>query len=93
MLQHVNQPTNAGEFTMSQNAAPLLCEDCAQLGIMTPVSRSHPALQEQHLKQSKKDDGAAVRRFICVDCGAVWLRKTDKWGTHGTFRLAPNTPV
>ncbi|OZI41282.1 hypothetical protein CEK29_15180 [Bordetella genomosp. 5] len=27
--------------------------------------------------------------FRCIECGAKWLRETDKWGVDLGFRLAP----
>lgn len=77
---------------MLDSSATALCDACVQLGALTQTTYAHSTLLEQATAQPLLDD-SVERRFRCADCGTVWLRRTDKWGTYGTFRLAPNTPT
>jgi len=80
----------AGEPTMPELTEIVLCEACAQLGALAQSTCPHSALVEQTTKRVLSNN-VIERRFRCTDCGTIWLRQTDKWGTHGSFRLAPNT--
>lgn len=75
---------------MPERTAIVLCEACAQLGTLGQSEHVHTALVEQTPK-NVISNGSLEHRFFCTDCGTTWLRLTDKWGIHGSFRLAPNT--
>ncbi|ANY15865.1 hypothetical protein [Bordetella pseudohinzii] len=44
-------------------------------GYTQPTQRGRESHREDH--------------FRCIECGAKWLRETDKWGADLGFRLAP----
>lgn len=74
---------------MTLTPIPALCEACAQLGVLTQSAKPHDALMHEGYAPSKLDN-ALEQRFRCSNCDTVWLRPVDRWGSCGTFRLAPN---
>ncbi|KDC32168.1 hypothetical protein L505_3218 [Bordetella bronchiseptica F4563] len=44
-------------------------------GFTNPSQKGREANREDH--------------FRCIECGAKWLRETDRWGVDLGFRLAP----
>lgn len=69
----------------------IMCSACQE--IIPGLSGITPHAQLGHqgflLPTQKGREGYREDHFRCIECGAKWLRETDKWGTDQGFRLAP----
>ncbi|GAB1579517.1 hypothetical protein [Bordetella petrii] len=69
----------------------VMCVACQAIAPGLPGVAPHARLGHQGFihSEQKGREGCREDRFRCLECGAKWLRETDKWGTDQGFRLAP----
>lgn len=77
---------------MSSSTISVLCDACAQLGILIQGAEPHSALLDRG-SRPPSDDNSVDQLFRCADCNTIWIRHVDKWGIEGMFRLASNSPA
>lgn len=69
----------------------IMCPACQAIAPGLPGVAPHASLGHQgfiHPNQRGRE-GCREDHFRCLECGAKWLRETDKWGTDLGFKLAP----
>lgn len=69
----------------------VMCTGCQAIAPGLSGVAPHAGLGHQGFIHSdqKGREGSREDRFRCLECGAKWLRETDKWGTDLGFKLAP----
>jgi hypothetical protein len=69
----------------------VMCLACQALRPGQAGVSPHPNLGHQGFTTSAVSSRKDHREdyFRCIQCGAKWLRETDKWGIDLGFKLAP----
>ncbi|AOB26572.1 MULTISPECIES: hypothetical protein [Bordetella] len=69
----------------------VMCPACQAINAGSSGVEPHSRLGHQGFTHPSQKGREANREdhFRCIECGAKWLRETDRWGVDLGFRLAP----
>ncbi|WP_459614441.1 hypothetical protein [Bordetella sp. 2513F-2] len=69
----------------------VMCPACQAIAPGQPGVPPHAQLGHQGFTHPSQKGRESNREdhFRCIQCGAKWLRETDRWGGDLGFRLAP----
>jgi hypothetical protein len=74
---------------MSTAEIRAMCTPCRELSLGSAGIEPHSGMRFQGILPPTDSTGSRERQYRCVNCQTLWLRRIDKWGMDGGFRLAP----